>query len=142
MTVRFDEALLLEHVKDAEGFRSYPYRCSANKLTIGYGRNLQDNGISKVEGNFLLISDVSDAIADAERLDFFADLDPVRQMVIVDMLFNLGWVRFCGFKKFAVALRLKDYTLAAHEMQDSKWYRQVGRRAKKLQKAMVTGVWE
>lgn len=139
---RFDEASLLEHVKDAEGFRQYPYRCTAKKLTIGYGRNLEDNGITKAEASFLLYQDVSNAIAEAEALDFFAGLDPVRQMVVVDMLFNLGRVRFGGFKKFQAALALKDYTLAAHEMQDSRWYRQVGRRAVKLHKAMLTGIWE
>jgi lysozyme len=85
---------------------------------------------------------VSNAIADAEGLDFFAGLDPVRQMVVVDMLFNLGRVRFGTFKKFQAALALKDYTLAAHEMKDSRWYDQVGRRAVKLQKAMLTGIWE
>jgi lysozyme len=140
--MRFDAALLLEHVKDAEGFRSFPYRCSADKLTIGYGRNLEDNGITEGEAGFLLVADIGSAIEDAERLDYFAALDPVRQMVVVDMIFNLGAARFSRFKKLNAALALPDYTLAAHEMMDSKWYTQVGRRAKKLREAMITGIWK
>jgi lysozyme len=132
----------MEHVRDAEGFRSYPYRCSANKLTIGYGRNLEDKGISRGEAAFLLNTDLAEAIGDAERLDYFASLDPVRQIVVVDMIFNLGAARFARFKKLNAALALHDYTLAYHEMIDSKWYRQVGRRAKKLVEAMKTGIWK
>jgi lysozyme len=63
-------------------------------------------------------------------------------MVVVDMIFNLGAARFSRFKKLNAALALRDYTLAAHEMMDSKWYTQVGRRAKKLREAMITGIWK
>lgn len=139
---RFDEALLLEHVKDAEGFRAYPYRCTAEKLTIGYGRNLEDVGISREEAALLLSNDLAGAIEHAETLDFFPGLDPVRQMVVVDMIFNLGASRFRLFRKFQAALALRDFTLAAHEMKDSRWYTQVGRRAEKLHKAMLTGIWQ
>ena len=141
MTVRFDESTLLGHVKDAEGFRSEPYRCTAGYLTIGYGRNLDTVGIDHAEGEMLLSNDIADAIEDAQKLDYFADLDPVRQMVVVDMTFNLGLSRYRGFKRFHAAMALKDYTLAATEMKDSKWYNQVGRRAKKLHAAMKTGIW-
>lgn len=40
-----------------EGFRQYPYRCTANKLTIGIGRNLQDTGITAQEAELLLSED-------------------------------------------------------------------------------------
>lgn len=139
---RFDEALLVEHVKDSEGFRTYPYRCTADKLTIGYGRNLEDVGVSREEAEVLLRNDLAGAIEHAESLDFFPGLDPVRQIVIVDMIFNLGASRFRLFRKFQAALALKDYTLAAHEMKDSRWYTQVGRRAKKLHAAMLSGIWK
>lgn len=139
--VRFDEALLLEHVKDAESFESHPYHDTVGVLTIGYGRNLE-KGISREEGEFLLSNDVAEAIEDAESLSYFADLDPVRQIVVVDMIFNLGLTKFLRFKKLNAALHIKDYTLAAHEMVDSKWYTQVGRRSKKLHAAMLTGIWQ
>ena len=32
-----------------EGFRSKPYRCTANKLTIGIGRNIEDRPFTEEE---------------------------------------------------------------------------------------------
>lgn len=52
------EATLLERIKEQlvkhESLRLKPYRCPAGKLTIGYGRNLDDNGITKAEAYELL----------------------------------------------------------------------------------------
>ena len=40
--------MLLRH----EGLRTYPYKCSEDKLTIGIGRNLEANGISEEEAMY------------------------------------------------------------------------------------------
>ena len=45
---------LIEDIKLEEGYRQFPYRCTAGKLTIGYGFNLDDVGISKEEANLIL----------------------------------------------------------------------------------------
>ena len=54
---------------------------------------------------------------------------------------NLGDVMVVGggISGLAAALALGDYTLAAHEMKDSRWFTQVGRRAQKLHKIMLEG---
>ena len=36
----------IELIKYHEKYRRFPYRCTAGKLTIGYGWNLDDNGIT------------------------------------------------------------------------------------------------
>ena len=36
---------LFKDLAKFEGFREKPYLCPAKKLTIGYGRNLESNGI-------------------------------------------------------------------------------------------------
>jgi lysozyme len=41
-----------------EGLRLKPYRCTAGKLTIGIGRNLDDCGISQTEAYVLLENDI------------------------------------------------------------------------------------
>lgn len=128
-----------EHLKWAEAIRQFPYRCSAGKLTIGVGRNLDDKGLSLDEVDYLLDNDIKDTLADCGRLDYFDALDPARQFVVADMVFNLGVSRFLRFVKLNAALALHDYTLAAHEMKDSKWFTQVGRRAQKLHKIMLEG---
>ena len=86
-----------EHLKWAEAVREFPYRCSAGKLTIGVGRNLDDKGISPEEIDFLLTNDIADTLADCGRLDYFDALDPARQLVVADMVFNLGISRFLRF---------------------------------------------
>ena len=56
--------------------------------------------------------------------------------VIIEMCFQLGYPRLCGFKKFKAALENKDYTTASVEMLDSRWAKQTPNRAKKLAEKM------
>jgi len=141
----FDKVLLTDHIKWAEaasGPELFPYPDTVGKTTIGYGRNLDDNGISVDEAELFLRNDIGDAIKDAELLPYWEQTDGVRQMVIVDMVFNMGLPRFLGFKRLNAALMIQDYVAAPHEMKDSKWYDQVGRRARKLRAIMLTGIWK
>ena len=41
-----------------EGLKLTPYRCTADKLTIGVGRNLDDVGITQDEAEYLLDNDI------------------------------------------------------------------------------------
>ena len=122
-----------------EGLKLKPYRCTAGKLTIGVGRNLDDKGISKEEALFLLANDIEDAIKDLSNFDWFEGLDPVRKKVVIDMRYNLGPTRFRQFKRMIAALAAGDYKAAAAEMVNSKWYYQVGTRARRLMEMMRTG---
>jgi len=124
---------LIERLKKHEGFRSKPYRCPAGKLTIGYGRNIQDNGITKAEALFLLTEDVKRCRAECERaFSWFKDIDQTRQDVIVELDFNMGLDRLKTFKKMLAACARKDYEAASKEMLDSLWARQVGERSETL----------
>lgn len=123
----------------AEDRRNFPYEDSVGRLTIGIGRNLEDNGLSNEEVDTLFFNDHENACRDAEQFEWFHGLDPIRRMVIIDMIFNMGISRFRGFINTIKALEAGDYRRAAMEMQDSRWYRQVGRRAKPLVRAMATG---
>lgn len=79
--------------------------------------------------------DVDIAIADTRRI--FKDFDnflPKLKEILVNMCFNLGFVRFSKFKKMIKAVENQDYKKVAKEMVDSKWYGQVGNRAKRLVK--------
>lgn len=122
-----------------EGLRLKPYKCTAGKLTIGVGRNLDDKGINEQEAMFLFSRDMGDAIKDADRFEWFKKLDDVRQDVIVNMIFNMGHSRVSGFKKMIAAIQEGRYDRAAHEMLDSLWARQVGARSQELSKMMREG---
>jgi|TARA_B100000073_G_C23682239_1_gene552997 lysozyme len=63
----------------------------------------------------------------------FEDLPEQVQHVIVNMCFNLGVNRLSKFKKMLAACREHDWKEMAIQMEDSKWFHQVGRRSRELQ---------
>jgi lysozyme len=120
-------------LKRHEGFRNFPYEDTVGKLTIGFGRNLEDVGISKKEAEILLINDINKAIEDLiSVLPESTTYGNSRFNALADMMFNLGKTKFRGFKKMIAALQSRDFKKAAEEMMDSKWAKQVGYRAKEL----------
>jgi lysozyme len=70
---------LEDQIKRHEGKRLNPYVCSAGKLTIGYGRNLEDRGITDDEALLMLHNDIMSARNEARSIDWFRGLDSVRQ---------------------------------------------------------------
>lgn len=132
------ESLITAH----EGLRNKPYKCSAGKLTIGIGRNLEDLGISTSEAEYLLANDIKRVKGELRlHIPRFNILSPVRQAVLVDMCFNLGWPRMSGFRNMLTAIHQENWEKAAAEMLDSKWAKQVGKRAERLAEMMRTDEW-
>ena len=128
--------LILRH----EGIRLKPYRDTMGLLTIGIGRNLDQVGISEDEALYLFENDKARAIAGIRReFEWFDKLDSVRQMVIVDMVFNIGLAGFKMFSKTIAFIRNRRYVEAAAEMLNSQWAGQVGARARELSEMMRTG---
>ena len=110
--------------------------------SIGNGRNLQANPLSDEEINFLRARDIDRVEREATNLEYWSRLDPVRQLVVADLLFNLGVAGWRKFVRANAALSRGDYEQAANELESSRWYNQVRRRAVKLVEAMRTGVWD
>ncbi|WP_172378859.1 glycoside hydrolase family protein [Vibrio sp. Vb339] len=133
------ETLATALIKKHEGLRLKPYRCSVGKLTIGYGRNLSDNGITLEEAEQLLQHNIDEVIQQAQTLPFFNVLNDVRQAVIVDMIFNMGLPRFQKFKKTIALIEQQAWQAAANEMLNSRWARQVGNRSQTLSDMMRYG---
>ena len=161
------EHSLIDQLILHEGLRLEVYTCPANKKTIGVGRNLEDvglspeeqdrilgrrglsrsqvinileeRGITKDEALYMLDNDIARCIKGLEQFFWFKRLDPVRQKVIVDMCFNLGLAGLKGFRKMIGHLEVGAYVNAAEEMKNSKWYHQVGTRARRLVEMMRTG---
>lgn len=129
----------LEQIKFDEGFRGKPYLDTVGKTTIGYGRNLDDNPLTKEEAGYLLKNDLKKVSYECCKLPYFSELTIPRRAVIINMVFNLGMTRFKKFKKTNKALADKNYLLASIEMLDSKWARQVGDRATRLSEQMKNG---
>ncbi len=121
-------------IKENEGLRLKPYRCTAGKLTIGYGRNLDDRGISAHEANELFENDLVDAeiaLGDIFGLKIFEESES-RVAALLDMAFNLGEGGLRKFKNMIEAVKRRDWIAAAEEAKQSLWYKQVGSRAEKI----------
>jgi lysozyme len=114
-----------------------PYRDTVGKLTIGYGRNIEDIGLSRAEAEFLLDNDI-DSIGRSltTHIPWFTGLDPVRQGALIDMGF-MGVGKLLKFVKMLAALEAGDYETAAREAVDSKWARDVGQRRSQAVASML-----
>lgn len=103
-----------------EGFSSTAYKDTKGVLTIGYGRNIQDKGVSIDEALFLLDDDLmyfTDKLIGL--FEWFPLLDENRQIALIDLCFNTGIAGFCEFKEMIAALEHKDYEQAAIEILNS-----------------------
>ncbi|MAI64813.1 MAG: glycoside hydrolase [Alteromonas sp.] len=129
----------IRQIKRHEGLKLKPYKCTAGKLTIGYGRNLEDRGIDKDEAEQMLLRDmceVEEQLFDKGLLD---GLNDARKAVLINMGFQLGITGLLKFKRMLSALANHEYELAAKEMLDSRWAKQTPGRAKELYDQMATG---
>ena len=140
--MREDAERVLRLLRLHESYRQHPYLCSAGILTVGYGRNLIDTGISEPEARYLLVTDISGAWSQIQAaMPSFRELDPVRRAVLLDMVVNLGIRGLLGFKRMLAAVAEGNYDLAAAEMVNSKWHGQVKTRALRLEAMMASGEW-
>jgi len=82
-------------------------------------------------------NDIQVTIDECMRLyDNWIDLPDEVQLILANMMFNMGRPRLSGFKKFNAAIANKEWEEASEEMIDSKWYRQVTNRAERLVQRM------
>lgn len=159
--MKYDKTKLIEKLIQHEGLKLQVYQDTLGIDTIGIGRNLEDRGISKKELDDMDIPNIgliyeygiteTDAVYLAENdVQIVEDellkahpcvdrLDSVRQLVLVDMAFNMGVPRLRKFKKMWAAIHKDDFQTAAKEMLDSKWAIQVKSRSHKLANMMHHG---
>ena len=141
-----------------EGIRLKPYKCTAGYLTIGVGRNLVtnpltaeekekvgdwSNGISKDAAFYLLRNDIIRTEKECgQHIPFWKHLDDERQYALLDMAFNLGIKGLLKFKKMLSEIGIGNYRGAAKECLNSKYARDVGKRAERIAKTIETGRFE
>ena len=130
-----------------EGYVAEIYLCSENYPTFGIGHMVTDDdmehtwpvGTPVTDERILQVfhDDCNAACTDASALflNFSSHPDDV-QRVLVNMAFNLGRNRLGKFKNMITAVNEGNYSKAADEMVDSKWYRQVKRRGEELVEIM------
>jgi len=135
-----DEMKLKADLLRSEGMRLKPYRDTTGNLTIGVGHNLDSDGITQEEADYIFEDDMEKVLNELDRFPQYQNIrDDVRSMVIDEMAFNMGVNKVMKFKAMWEAIGNKDWEGAANAMLDSRWARQVGTRAIRLANVMRSG---
>lgn len=145
----YDRKLLEQELTRDESCRDYPYQDSKGIWTAGIGHNLEAHGIdhqtlavpiqtATIEQWLQEDIQTAEALLDA-HLPWWRSLSDVRQRVILNMCFNLGWNRLSQFHRMLACASAGQYDQAAVEMLNSLWAQQVGARAQRLAEMMRSG---
>jgi lysozyme len=133
---------LVEQLKRHEGLRLKPYKCTANKISIGVGRNLDDIGISEKEAEILLLNDIEEAKRQLfAHFPWTQDLDGVRLAALINFTFNVGIGTVSKFVNAMALLKDGKFDTASEEFLQSQWANQVGQRAIDVTEQIRTGEW-
>ena len=124
--------------KGFEGFSPVIYYCPSNHPTLGYGRNLdvyplddhESEEVTEAEAEVWLRGKIADCRFDlAIFCPWFVNSPEGVRLVLTDMAYNLGTKGLLGFRKMLAALKADDFSSAAEELKDSKYFKQTGLRA-------------
>lgn len=138
---------LTRQLRGDEGVRSCVYRDTLGFFSIGVGRLVDSRkpgaGLRPHEIDYLLGNDIADRVSElTRRIPWFADLDPVRSAVLLNMSFQLGVDGLLGFKATLRYVKVGDYERAAKNMLQSLWASQTPERAERMAEQMRTGRWQ
>ncbi len=143
----------LNNIKiDEGGYQAEVYLCTAGKRTWLYGRNIEGRPITLDEWDLLKkILKMGGTQKDWAELLFEKEMNEINRYfrfktpyyehlpysvknVVINMAYNMGVAKFNHrrWPNFFKALRDKDWVSAAKHGRDSKWYKQVGERSKRL----------
>jgi GH24 family phage-related lysozyme (muramidase) len=129
--------------QDNEGYVEGIYLDSLGFPTCGFGKLLDGRMAYKSVREWhekIFYEEYSKAEAEYEKMGF--DLDSIRRAAVVDLLYNLGPNRFSKFNGFIAALKMRDWGSAVNSLENSLWYRQVGRRGPRITKLIKEGRWD
>lgn len=126
---------------DGESFEQHDLEQSGT-VTIGYGFNISKSGVRlpmDLADEWLkrIVVDAAEQINEEHEFFCEAEVEEHVQIVILDMAYNLGINGFFKFKKTIDFIFNDNLKEAATEMLDSKWAKQVPKRAMELSKIMA-----
>ena len=120
---------LIERIGVNEGFRSKPYQCSEGVWTIGHGITW----LTEEESLHILTGRISQLhLKLLDDLDWYKDMPPEIQGILIEMVYQIGYSGVMKFKKMIANMIDKDWKGAATEMLDSLWAKQTPNRANRL----------
>jgi lysozyme len=129
------------HLQTAESWRRFPYPDTRGKTTIGWGRNLTDDGITVDEGALLFEHDLACAVtAVAVAFPWTATLDDVRLGVVIELEFNIGLAGEEKFTTMLACLEAGHYPAAAAALLNSKLVTEEHTRAEQWAAELSSGI--
>ncbi len=141
--MNFSRDKLVAELSRDEGRVPHAYKDSEGYLTIGVGHLIDKNKGGRLPEfiiDLLLEYDIDAKVSQIKNaLPWAENLSDARQRVIINMVFNLGITGFQKFHNTIAAIKAEDWDVAAAEMLNSKWARQVGPRAERLAQMMREG---
>jgi lysozyme len=138
---------LREEIAADEGVKYEIYLDHLGLPTFGIGHLVLDTDpehgqevgtpVSEDRVNECFDKDVEVVLADCEKLyPDFEELPEEAQLIIANMMFNMGRPRLSKFKGMKAGVDARDWNEAADQMVDSRWYKQVTNRADRLVQRM------
>jgi len=138
---------LQEELENDEGVKYEIYNDHLGYPTFGIGHLILDSDpeygsdtgteVSEDRVKEAFASDVVGVVSDCETLyPDFEELPEDAQRIIANMMFNMGRPRLSKFKGMKRGVDAQDWNMAADEMVDSSWYKQVTNRADRLVERM------
>ena len=134
---------LRDTLKIDEGCVNSVYLDHLNLATVGIGHLVTEwdeeygkpvgTPVSEERVNELFDKDIQITIDECEQLfGNFQDLPEQVQQILANMMFNLGRPRLSKFRKLCKAVAERNWKECAIQMEDSKWHKQVTKRADRL----------
>jgi lysozyme len=138
---------LRKELEADEGCKYETYLCSENVVTGGIGHMITEWDdekytevgveIPKEQVKAWFDKDIETVLSDCKSLyDDFDYLPEEAQLIIANMMFNLGYPRLKKFVKMKAAVDKRDWNEAANQVIDSNYYRQLPNRAGRLVKRL------
>ena len=143
---------LREELKEDEGCKYEIYLDHLGLPTHGIGHLITEwdeeyekkvgTEVSEERVNECFAKDVETVLKDCKVLySNFDELPEEVQLILANMMFNMGRTRLSKFSKLKLAVDDEDWMEASIQMEDSRWYKQVPNRAERLCKRMREKSW-
>jgi len=132
MELEYDEGCKYEIYLDHLGLPTFGIGHLVTKDDPEHGQEV-GTAVSEERVIEVFEKDVQVTLDECKKLyDDWFDLPEEAQLIIANMMFNMGRPRLSQFKGMKRGVDARDWNAAADEMVDSKWYRQVTNRADRL----------
>ena len=136
-----DEGCKYEIYNDHLGYATYGIGHLVTDSDLEYGQEIGTE-VSKERVDECFKADIEITIEDCNILySNFNDIPEEAQLILANMMFNLGRPRLSKFLKLKAAVDDEDWMEASVQMMDSKWAKQVPNRAKRLCERMEKLSW-